>query len=129
MRTVFYITFLSFFNALPVMGAVAEGSPLLCNWKPVIALPERMKVFGLIFDRGQLEMLGIDAEGEVRASNLGAYNKDANYLSWEGAPLFGKNTLNRETLRSVEGGMQCESTQSPAALESRLKELGEGFTN
>ena len=129
MRTVFCIVFLFFLKVLPVTATVAEGRSLLCNWKPVIALPERMKVFGLIFLSGQLEMLGIDAQGEVRASSLGGYTKDANYLSWEGAPLFGKNTLNRETLRSSEGGMQCESTQSPAALKSRLKELGEGFAN
>lgn len=129
MRTVFCIALLSFFNASPVTATLVEGYSLLCNWKPAIALPERMKVFGLIFDSGQLEMLGIDAEGEVRTSNLGAYNKDANYLSWEGAPLFGKNTLNRETLSSSEGGMRCESTQSPATLELRLKKLGEGFTN
>ena len=129
MRTVFCIVFLFFFNVLPVTATVSEGSSLLCNWKPVIALPERMKVFGLIFYSGQLEMLGIDAQGEVGVSSLGAYTKDANYLSWEGAPLFGKNVLNRKTLSSSEGGMQCESTQSSAALKSRLKKLGEGFIN
>ena len=46
-------------------------------------------------------MLSIKLEGEVRFLELEAYDKDANYLSWEGAPLFeAKNTLNRETLRS-----------------------------
>ena len=100
---------------------------LLCNWQPVVILPDRMKVFGLIFKDGQVEMLGLDAEGAVRGSGLGVYIEDDAYWYWEGAPLFGRNTIDRQTLISAEGDVRCERSQSPASLRSRLKVLGEKF--
>ena len=72
-------------------------------------------------------MLGLDAEGEVKGSGLGVYIEDDAYWYWEGAPLFGRNALNRKTLSSAEGDVSCEHSQSPNSLRSSLKVLSEKF--
>ena len=129
MRNCFSIVFLFFLGLIPLKADENDKVALLCNWHPVVTLPDRMKVFGLIFNDGRLEMLGLDADGEVRGSGLGVYIEDDAYWSWEGAPLFGRNALDRKTLSSAEGDVICEHSQSPNSLRSRLKVLGEKFRN
>ena len=129
LKTFFYVIFLFGLGVYSLNSAEKNELTLLCNWRPLVTLPERMKVFGLIFNNGQLDMLGIDARGQVSSSRVGAYAVDGTQLSWEGAPLFGRNTLDRHTLSSLEGGVTCEKSQSPTSLRSSLKVLGEEFRN
>ena len=129
MRNCFSIVFLFFLGLTSLKADENEKVALLCNWHPVVTLPDRMKVFGLIFNGGRLEMLGLDAEGEVRGSGLGVYIEDDAYWYWEGAPLFGRNRLDRKTLSSAEGDVRCEYSQSPSSLRSSLKVLSEKFRN
>ena len=125
----FQIGFLFFLGLMPLQADENWEVALLCNWQPVVILPDRMKVFGLIFKDGQVEMLGLDAEGAVRGSGLGVYIEDDAYWYWEGAPLFGRNTMDRQTLISAEGDVRCEHSQSPESLRSSLKVIGEKFKN
>ena len=129
MRNCFSIAFLFFLGLTPLKADENESIALLCNWHPVVTLPDRMKVFGLIFNDGRLEMLGLDADGEVRGSGLGVYIEDDAYWYWEGAPLFGRNALNRKTLSSAKGEVRCERSQSSNSLRSSLKVLSEKFRN
>ena len=129
MRNCFSIVFLFFLSLIPLKADENEKVALLCNWHPTVTLPDRMKVFGLIFNDGRLEMLGLDADGEVRGSGLGVYIEDDAYWYWEGAPLFGRNALNRKTLSSAKGEVRCERSQSSNSLRSSLKVLSEKFRN
>ena len=125
----FHIVFLFFLGLIPLKADENVEVALLCDWQPVVTLPDRMKIFGLIFKDGQVEMLGLDAEGEVRGSGLGVYIEDDAYWYWEGAPLFGRNALNRKTLSSAKGEVRCERSQSSNSLRSSLKVLSEKFRN
>ena len=124
MRTFFYIIFLSTFSVFYLKASDFNETMLFCNWKPSVNLPERMKVFGLIFGEGQVEMLGIDGQGEVRGSDLGPYTVDATNLSWEGAPLFGRNMINRQTLTDQEGILLCERSKNSTSLKLQLEKQG-----
>jgi len=122
---VFLIVFLLFLMMSDLKAETVEGKALLCKWEPVVALPERMTVFGLFFDKGKIEMLGINEDGGVNSSGLGLYTENLTHLFWEGAPLFGRNTLNRQTLKSPDANVQCELSQSPTFLKSQLEILGQ----
>ena len=121
----FLVVFLLFLMMSDVKAETVEGKALLCKWEPVVTLPVRMTVFGLVFDNGKIEMLGIDGDGGVSSSGLGFYTENISHLFWEGAPLFGRNTLNRKTLKSPDGNVQCELSQSSTSLESQLEKLGQ----